>query len=171
MAQLPKRAVEVIDLQKSTLFLRAADEPLRIELEMAMDMMEPDSVDLSTDWKLIEKAVSKVSNWHQRRELDMEAITLEPKVIVKTAAKPSALPIVDKVPDLPESTVDDLSKLMQELRIMTATMNDIPTIVAKAVAEHSGQLEGRDPNGRRMAKLGLVCGVTARTMRSESVPT
>lgn len=62
MAQLPKHVVELIKLQRLTLFLRATDEPLRIKLETVMDMMELDRMDLSTNWKVVEKALSKVSN-------------------------------------------------------------------------------------------------------------
>ncbi|CAM6097343.1 unnamed protein product [Calypogeia fissa] len=73
--QLRAREAKVIELQKSTLFLRAASEALREELENAMDLLDPRCLDLTTDWVQLEKAVVKVSNRHRQRELDKEAIS------------------------------------------------------------------------------------------------
>ena len=64
----------MIQMQRCILFLRAADEKLRDELENALDLIDPDRTDSSTSWNNIEKAVMKVSHRHRRRKLDQEAI-------------------------------------------------------------------------------------------------
>lgn len=58
-------------------------------------------------------------------------------MVAKIFAKPSAALAKEKALELPDSAVDDLTKLMQELKIMTAIVNDIPKIAAKVVANHS----------------------------------
>uniref|UniRef100_UPI001C306BA8 hypothetical protein n=1 Tax=Cellulomonas sp. GbtcB1 TaxID=2824746 RepID=UPI001C306BA8 len=72
--QLPDSEAQVIQMQRCTLFLRAADEKLRDELENALDLIDPDRTDSSTSWENIEKAMMKVSHRHGRRDLDQEAI-------------------------------------------------------------------------------------------------
>ncbi|CAM6101893.1 unnamed protein product [Calypogeia fissa] len=105
----------MIGLQKLTLFLRAANESLREELENALELLEPGRMDLTSDWSSLEKAVTKVSNRHRRQELDKEAVFERPpspesKSESKTKEERKAEPSV---------AVEDLSELMRNLTILT----------------------------------------------------
>ncbi|CAM6121404.1 unnamed protein product [Calypogeia fissa] len=50
LVQLPTQEARVIELQRSILFLRAASETLREELENAMDLLDPKCLELTDDW-------------------------------------------------------------------------------------------------------------------------
>ncbi|CAM6101895.1 unnamed protein product [Calypogeia fissa] len=111
----------MIRLQKLTLFLRAANESLREELENALELLEPGRMDLTSDWSLLEKAVTKVSNHHRRQELDKEAMFERPpspesKSESKTKEERKAEPSV---------AVEDLSELMRNLTILTTQFVEI----------------------------------------------
>ncbi|CAM6082268.1 unnamed protein product [Calypogeia fissa] len=72
MRQLPLRDAKVIGLQKFDLFLRAAGEQLRDELETALDILNRDWVEELDDWSLIDKAVKTVHERRRRREINRE---------------------------------------------------------------------------------------------------
>ncbi|CAM6090630.1 unnamed protein product [Calypogeia fissa] len=72
-------------------------------------------MDLTRNWSLLEKAVTKVNNHHKRQELDKEAVferspSPESKSESKTKEKWKAEPSV---------AMEDLSKLMRNLTILT----------------------------------------------------
>ncbi|CAM6082078.1 unnamed protein product [Calypogeia fissa] len=70
MSQLPWQDAKVIRLQKFDLFLRAAGEQLRDELESALDLLNPDWIDVPIDWRLMDWAVMRV---YEKRRRDKEA--------------------------------------------------------------------------------------------------
>ncbi|CAM6082392.1 unnamed protein product [Calypogeia fissa] len=70
--RLHLRDAKVIGLQKFDLFLRAAGEQLRDELETALDILNPDWVEEPDDWSLIDKAVKRVHERRRRREINRE---------------------------------------------------------------------------------------------------
>lgn len=59
--QLSPREAQVIGLQKSSLFLRAADEKLQNELENALDLIDSTWTETIAKWSLIEKVVLRVT--------------------------------------------------------------------------------------------------------------
>ncbi|CAM6094455.1 unnamed protein product [Calypogeia fissa] len=91
-------------------------------------------MDLTSDWKSSEKAVTKVSNRHRRRELDEEAVfkrspSPESKFEAKTKEEQKAEPSV---------AVEDLSELMRNLTILTTQFvetNGQPQAVAAPEAK------------------------------------
>ena len=109
--QLTAKESEVIKLQKSTLLLRAADEHLQDELDNALDLLNPKRSEESVAWEEMEKAIMKVSQRKRRRILDKEAI----HVAVDKSKIEEKKKEVTK-----ESQVDELSKLMEGLKILSA---------------------------------------------------
>ncbi len=122
--QLSNSEVEGIKLQKSSYFLRAADSRLRDELEYALDLLEPKRVG-SVGWEKIEEAVLWVSQRRRQRELDEEAISKAP---VHSAAglglsKEKKEPKAKQVNK--EGSVDELTRLMEGLKILTAKVDQL----------------------------------------------
>jgi hypothetical protein len=124
--QLPDSEAQVVQMQRCTLFLRAADEKLRDELENALDLIDPNRTDSSTSWDNIEKAVMKVSHRHRRRDLDQEAIngvSNPAKVFITTKMENTTSGGEKKEVKIatPESKggVEELADLMKNLTILT----------------------------------------------------
>ena len=124
--QLPDSEAQVVQMQRCTLFLRAADEKLRDELENALDLIDPNRTDSSTSWENIEKAVMKVSHRHRRRDLDQEAINGVPNparasITTKMENTTSGGEKKETKIVTPESKggVEELADLMKNLTILT----------------------------------------------------
>ena len=125
--QLPESEAQVIQMQRCVLFLRAADEKLRDELENALDLIDPNRTDSSTNWEKIEKAVMKVSHRHRRRDLDQEAIngvSSQPKA--STITKMDNTTSGGEKKEIKTTTqegkgggVEELADLMKNLTILT----------------------------------------------------
>ena len=109
--QLSVAEAGIIEPQKATYFLRSADSKLRDEFEYALDILHPQRSGKTT-WEQVESAVLRVSQRRRQRDLDDEAIARSPirsnEIHIKT---PGA---VKK-----ENSVDELSKLMEGLKILT----------------------------------------------------
>ncbi|CAM6114257.1 unnamed protein product [Calypogeia fissa] len=106
-------------------------------------------MDLTSDWILLEKAVTKVSNRHKHRELDKEAVferssSLKSKSESKSKEERKAEPSV---------VVEDLSELMRNLTILTTKF-----------VETKGQLQvvaAPKARGEVRIQVGRVCGAIA----------
>jgi hypothetical protein len=124
-AQLSPREAEVIGLQRSNLFLRAADEKLQNELENALDMIDPSWSEALVKWDLIEKSVLRVTQRRRRRELDREATVGTPTPLTKPIVnnnlegKSNKEEKDERSGSASPKQIDELSKLMENLKILT----------------------------------------------------
>ena len=124
---LPDSEAQVIRMQRCTLFLRAADEKLRDELENALDLLDPDRTESSTNWESIEKAVMKVSHRHRRRDLDQEAInggsslskSAETTKMENTTSGGEKKEVKVAMPEGKGGAIEELADLMKNLTILT----------------------------------------------------
>jgi Protein of unknown function (DUF4100) len=116
--QMTTSEVEMIKLQRASYFLRSADSRLRDELEYALDILHPQRFGKAT-WEQIENAVLWVSQRRRQRELDDEAIARTPIRSSETSVAKERKEINTSATEKKENSIDDLSKLMEGLRILT----------------------------------------------------
>ncbi|CAM6123665.1 unnamed protein product [Calypogeia fissa] len=116
--QLPAHEAQVIKLQRAVLLHRAADKKLQDELETAIDLMEPTQVDSECSWAQVEKAVTKVSHRHRRRELDQEAITRQPDAASSNSTS--------KTKEVKGGIPDEMAELMKTLSMLATKAMDVP---------------------------------------------
>ncbi|CAM6106409.1 unnamed protein product [Calypogeia fissa] len=136
-AQLSPREAQVIGLQKSSLFLRSADEKLQNELENALDLIDSTWSEVLVEWSLIEKAVIRVTQRRRRRESDREATIGFPMSSTKPILETNLggrLTREEKEErkggnDTPH--VDELSKLMEGLKILTTQVMESRNLVGR----------------------------------------
>lgn len=125
-SQLSPREAQVIGLQKSNLFLRAADEKLQNDLENALDLMDPAWSEALVGWSLIEKAVLRVTQRRRRRELDREATIGCPTPLAKPIlennfeGRATREEKEERKGGTSPTQIDELSKLMEGLKILTS---------------------------------------------------
>ncbi|CAM6115577.1 unnamed protein product [Calypogeia fissa] len=136
-AQLSPREAQVIGLQKSSLFLRSADEKLQNELENALDLIDSTWSEVLVEWSLIEKAVIRVTQRRRRRESDREATIGFPMSSTKPILETNLggrLTREEKEErkggnDTPH--IDELSKLMEGLKILTTQVMESRNLVGR----------------------------------------
>jgi hypothetical protein len=121
--QLSNSDGEAIKLQKSNYFLRAADSRLRDDLEYALDLLDPKRVG-NVEWKSIEEAVLWVSQRRRQRELDEEAIAKAPvrNTSMGLAREKKEVKAKEMSKD---GSVDELSRLMEGLKILTTKVDQL----------------------------------------------
>jgi hypothetical protein len=119
--QLSIADAQMIKLQRASYFLRAADMRLRDELEYHLDVIRSTRKEDVT-WEEIEAAIHRVGQRRRRREMDEEVIARAPEsnieVLLAKDRKENKAPNAGKK----DKTVDELSKLMEGLKILTAKM-------------------------------------------------
>jgi hypothetical protein len=121
--QLSNSDGEAIKLQKSNYFLRAADSRLRDDLDYALDLLDPKRVG-NVEWKSIEEAILWVSQRRRQRELDEEAIAKAP--VRNTSMGLAREKKEVKAKEVSKNgNVDELSRLMEGLKILTTKVDQL----------------------------------------------
>ena len=110
-SQLSTREQQTLEVEKTELFLQAADVTLQRSLEV---LLEDKTIEqgLKTEWKEIEEAVSLLTKRQKRRDKMVMATTLLTSTTAEQTTKPTAVS-----PKVEESILDELVKGMQEMQL------------------------------------------------------
>ncbi|CAM6088812.1 unnamed protein product [Calypogeia fissa] len=120
--QFPEIGSKIIKMQKATLFIRAVDEKLQDELELALELMDPSRGACQPTWEEVETAVLRVSLKHRRKKLNYEGV-------LDIVASETSLRRTEKV----ESTTGRGEKKVDKINELSELMKNLTVLATQAL--------------------------------------